>query len=106
MIRKSAAVHANSGRMAWDAHRPHDFYPTTVMLDAEGGSTKIVLKHPGVRLADSVRSITLLAILTGTKDTYAAMQQAFCPPPRSHLPHQPGAPLCGGALGPSPAWEC
>ena len=49
------------------------------MLDAEGGSTKIVLKHPGVRLADSVRSITLLAILTGTKDTYAAMQQAFAP---------------------------
>ena len=49
------------------------------MLDAGGGSTKVVLKHPCVMRADSVKSITLLAILTGAKDTYSAMDLAFGP---------------------------
>ena len=79
MIRESAAVHAAEGRMAWAAHVPSDIYPVTIMLDAGGGSTKVVLKHPCVKRADSVRSITLLAILTGVKDTYEAMKLAFGP---------------------------
>jgi hypothetical protein len=49
------------------------------MLDTGGGSTKVVLKHPCVIRADSVRSITLLAVMTGAKDTYAAMKEAFGP---------------------------
>ena len=79
VLQKSAAVHAQAGRMAWGAHVPHNVYPVTVMLDAGGGSTKIVLKHPCVKRADSVRALTLLAILSGTKDTYSAMKQAFGP---------------------------
>ena len=35
--------------------------------------------HPCIKRADSVRSITLLGLLIGVKDTYAAMEIAFGP---------------------------
>jgi hypothetical protein len=79
VLQESAAVHAKEGRLAWPSCVPHDVYPVCVMLDAGGGSTKVVLKHPCVKRADSVRSITLLAVLTGAKDTYNAMREAFGP---------------------------
>jgi hypothetical protein len=79
VLRESAAVHAKEGRLGWPACVPHDVYPVCVMLDAGGGSTKVVLKHPCVIRADSVRSITLLAVMTGAKDTYSAMKEAFGP---------------------------
>jgi hypothetical protein len=81
VLQQSAAVHAMEGRLAWPANVPHDVYPVCVMLDAGGGSTKVVLKHPCVKRADSVRAITLLGVMTGAKDTYgyAAMKEAFGP---------------------------
>jgi hypothetical protein len=72
-------VHTKEGRLAWPSCVPHDVYPVCVMLDAGGGTTKVVLKHPCVLRADSVRSITLLAVMTGAKDTYDAMKEAFGP---------------------------
>ena len=79
VLQQSAAVHAAEGRMAWPPNVPADVYPVTIMLDAGGGITKLVLKQPCVDGADSVRRITLLAMLSGVKDTYAAMKEAFGP---------------------------
>ena len=79
VLQQSAAVHTKEGRLAWPSCVPHDVYPVCVMLDAGGGTTKVVLKHPCVLRADSVRSITLLAVMTGAKDTYDAMKEAFGP---------------------------
>jgi hypothetical protein len=79
VARRSAQVHARAGRMAWPMNVPADVYPLTVMIDAGGGITKVVLKHPCVQRADSVRSITLLGLLIGVKDTPAAMKLAFGP---------------------------
>ena len=79
VARKSAQVHASSGRMAYPGNVPADMYPLTIMMDAGGGTTKVVLKHPCVKRADSVRSITLLGILIGVKDTQHAIDLAFGP---------------------------
>jgi hypothetical protein len=79
VLQQSATVHAVEGRMAWPPNVPADVYPVTIMLDAGGGITKLVLKQPCVDGADSVRRITLLAMLSGVKDTYAAMKEAFGP---------------------------
>ena len=106
VLQQSAAVHAKEGRMAWPACVPHDVYPVCVMLDAGGGSTKVVLKHPCVQRADSVRAITLLAVMTGAKDTYSAMKLAFGPLLKAcsewnmrhtevHLPWAPRLPADG-----------
>ena len=76
------------------------------MLDAGGGSTKVVLKHPCVQRADSVQAITLLAVMTGAKDTYSAMKLAFGPLLKAcsewnmrhtevHLPWAPRLPADG-----------
>ena len=48
------------------------------MLEA-GHKTVVVLKHNCIRRRDSVRSLTLLGILIGTKDTYNAIRVAFGP---------------------------
>ena len=118
VLQQSAAVHAKEGRLAWPSCVPHDVYPVCVMLDAGGGSTKVVLKHPCIMRADSVRSITLLAVMTGAKDTYAAMKEAFGPLLKAcsdwnrrhtelHLPWAPRLPvdeefeLCGEAKLPT-----
>lgn len=79
VLRQSAAVHAKEGRLGWPSCVPSSVYPICVMLDAGGGSTKVVLKHPCVVRADSVRAITLLAVMTGAKDTQSAMKIAFGP---------------------------
>lgn len=39
----------------------------------------MALKHLCVKRADSVRSITLLGVMMGVKDTYSAMRKAFGP---------------------------
>ena len=107
MLQQSAEVHAKEGRLAWPACVPADVYPVCVMLDAGGGSTKVVLKHPCVYRADSVRAITLLAVMTGAKDTYSAMKEAFGPLLMAcsewnrrdmyvHLPLAPRLPVGGG----------
>ena len=49
------------------------------MIDAGAGITKVALKHVCVKRADSVRSITLLGVMMGVKDTYSAMRKAFGP---------------------------
>ena len=79
VARESACVHARAGRTAHLANVPADVYPMTVMIDAGGGITKVVLKHSCIKRADSVRSLTLLGLLIGLKDTYAAMEIAFGP---------------------------
>lgn len=79
VARRSAQVHARNGHMAWPSNVPADVYPLTIMIDAGGGITKVVLKHPCVQRADSVRAITLLGLLIGVKDTPAAMKLAFGP---------------------------
>ena len=109
VLQQSAAVHAKEGRLAWPSCVPHNVYPVCVMLDAGGGSTKVVLEHPCVIRADSVRSITLLAVMTGAKDTYAAMKEAFGPLLRAcsewnrqhtyvHLPWAPRLPVDGSVV--------
>jgi hypothetical protein len=79
VARQSARVHAAAGHLAWGANVPAHVYPLTVMIDAGNGRTVVVLKHPCVMRADSVRSITLLGILIGTKDTRDAIKKAFGP---------------------------
>jgi len=79
VVRQSAQVHARAGRMAWGGNVPANVYPLVVMIDAGGGITKVVLKHPCIARADSVRSLSLLGMLIGVKDTYAAMKEAFGP---------------------------
>jgi hypothetical protein len=79
VARESARVHAQQGRMAWGFNVPADIWPMTLMIDAGGGTTKVVLKHPCIKRADSVRSLTLLGLLIGVKDTYEAMKIAFGP---------------------------
>ena len=107
VLQQSAEVHAKEGRLAWPACVPADVYPVCGMLDAGGGSTKVVLKHPCVYRADSVRAITLLAVMTGAKDTYSAMKEAFGPLLMAcsewnrrdtyvHLPWAPRLPVGGG----------
>ena len=38
---------------------------------------RIVLRHPCVDGADSVKNLTFLGMMAGTKDTYVAMKTAF-----------------------------
>ena len=79
VIIRSARVHGDSGHVAYPGNVPADVWPVSIMIDAGAGITKVVLKHCCVKRADSVRSLTLLGVLIGTKDTYAAMSKAFGP---------------------------
>ena len=65
--------------MAYPANVPSDVWPVSIMIDAGAGITKVALKHVCLQRADSVRSITLLGVMIGTKDTYSAMLKAFGP---------------------------
>jgi len=79
VIRRSAAAHDAAKHITYPANVPASVWPFEVMMDAGGGSTKLVLKHICVRRADSVRELTLLAVLDGVKDTYDAIRMAFAP---------------------------
>ena len=78
VLRYPVLMHVHQ-RMGERMNVPADVYPITVMMDAGGGITKVVLKHTCITRADSVRCLTLLGILIGVKDTYTALHAAFGP---------------------------